>query len=242
MGLSLVWPPCSNQGLLVHVTQGSVQSYVWLPPGMDFLQFLWVWSPLQWHRISCLSVFAHLLLSCHWRPLRKVLLCLLHFLHQAFITHWHDSPKPSPLQAKQSQLPQPLSIWQTPQPTDPLCEPLIDSYQHAHVSLAPRSPDLDTIPDVSRRGEGSPPSDSACWLQSAQSSETKGTKSLQGWGLHTIPGEPVSVFDHPHIKQNFSASLLRRSCVLTLKQSNKETSLCKNQRMYLNGISFLHCK
>lgn len=116
--------------------------------------------------------------------------------------HWHDSPKPSLLQAKQSELPQRLFIWQTPQSINHLCGPPLDSYQHAHISLVPRSPDLDTIPDVSRRGEGSLPSDSACWLQSAQSSEAKGTKYLQGWGHHTIPGEPVSMFDHSHIKQN----------------------------------------
>lgn len=146
-------------------------------------------------------------------------------LPSGIYTQWHDSPKSS-LQTKKCQLPQPLFIWQTPQPSNLLCGPLLDSYQHAHISLVPRSPDVDSIPDASRRVEGSPPSDPTCCLQSAQSTEAKGPKDLQGWWCHSIPGEPLSVFDHSHIKQNFSASLLRRSCVLVLKHSNKVTCLC----------------
>lgn len=140
--------------------------------------------------------------------------------------HCHDSPKPSPLQARDSQLPQPLSIWQTPQPINLPCGLLLDSYQHVRIPLVPRGPDLHTFLGVPRRGEGSPPSDPTCWLQTAQSSEANGPKYLQGWGLCTIPGEPVSVFHHSVIKQNFSAFLIRRTCALVLKHSNTETSLC----------------
>lgn len=72
-----------------------------------------------------------LALSCGHPPFK-------YFLHADEIC-----PKPSPLQVKLSQLPQPFLIGEVLQSLNHPCGLLWDSFQYAHVSLLLGSPELD---------------------------------------------------------------------------------------------------
>lgn len=80
------------------------------------------------------------------------------------------SPKPSVLQAEQSELSQSFPTGEMLWSLHHLSHPWLVSLQYVHVSLGLRSPDLDTelrhVSPALSRWQGSSPS--ACWQYSAQ--------------------------------------------------------------------------
>lgn len=81
--------------------------------------------------------------SSYQTSLRIVFLPFHHSYLSSFHGHWWDPSESPHVQAKQSQLSQPLLTGEVQQILDQLLGPLLGSFQHIQVSLVLRCPELE---------------------------------------------------------------------------------------------------
>lgn len=109
-----------------------------LAPGIRESWNGWGWEGCCPEGASCVSVCAHWIWSCHWAPTGKSLAPSLHppfpFLW-ALIRFPFSFPSPGRPVPALGEMLQTLIL---------LCGPLLDSRHYVHVSLALRSPELET--------------------------------------------------------------------------------------------------